>query len=429
MARDLVTWGYNARAWPSLAKASGEIRLKSVSIRTEERAKVWSAGARCLGVRNAIATVVLLLLAALSMANHWGGAITWETDSLFYQATTEQILGADGQVARERIFSGPMSAYERGLEAEAPEEPKRVSDPAWVEYSAPFYARRLLLPALAAALNPLLGLHALEALSLLGFVLVPALLFWLLRFRFSAAASFAVSAAVILWPPLRAWSVFPLTDSAGLVLMIAGLICAVLTIERGSRWLLPWVLCAVALSFTRDITFLLVVSALALFAVRRDRRSAALAATGFAAALPAPLLHGVSEAKLLNFVYADHAIPADTGWGAAIAGYPDNLAHMAGRYLDYAVAEPLVVLIAIGGIVAAFALASRRDPLTVLLWATLPGYLFLLVVGPAFSVFRYELVLIPLMAFGYGCLAERALSVIRSLRGARNEPRFPLVTR
>lgn len=380
-------------------------------------------------MRNAIATIALLVLAALSMANHWGGAITWETDSLFYQATTEQILGADGKVARERIFSGPMSDYERGLEAEAPDEPKRVSDPAWVEYSAPFYARRVLLPAVAAALNPLLGLHALETLSLLGFVIVPALLFWLLRQRFSLAAGFAVSVAFILWPPLRAWSVFPLTDSVGLALLIAGLICAVLTVERGPRWLVPWVLCALALSFTRDITFLLIVSALALLAVRRDRRSAALAATGFAAALPAPLLHGVSEAKLLNFVYADHAIPADTSWGAAISGYPGNLAHMAHRYLEYATSDPLVVLIAIGGIVAAFALARRRDPFTILLWATLPGYLLLLAVGPAFSVFRYELVLVPLMALGYGCLAERALAAIREWREARNGARLPLVSR
>lgn len=380
-------------------------------------------------MRNAIATIALLLLAALSMANHWGGAITWETDSLFYQATTEQILGADGHVARERIFSGPMSDYERRLEAEAPDEPKRVSDPAWVEYSAPFYARRLLLPAMAAALNPLLGLHALETLSLLGFVLVPALLFWLLRRRFSLTASFAVSATTILWQPLRAWSVFPLTDSAGLALLIAGLICAVLTIERGSRWLVPWALCALALSFTRDITFILVVAALGLLVVRRDRRSAALAATGIAASLPAPLLHGVSEAKLLTFVYADHAIPADTSWGAVISGYPGNLAHMVGRYFDYALSDPLVVLLAFAGIVAAFAFGRRRDPFTILLWSTLPGYLLLLAVGPAFSVFRYELVLLPLMAFGYGCLAERALAVVREARGARNEARLPLFSR
>jgi hypothetical protein len=364
------------------------------------------------------------------MAQHWGGPITWETDSLFYQATTEQILGTDGEVARERIFTGPLSDYARGLEAQAPDEPKRVSDPAWVEYSAPFYARRVLLPAMAAALNPILGLHALETLSLLGFVLVPAMLFLLLRRRFSTVASFAVAAAVILWPPLRAWSVFPLTDSAGLVLMIASLICALFVVERGRRWLLPWVLCILALSFTRDITFLLIVSALAMFLVKRDRRSAALAGSGFLASLPAPLLlGGVSEAKLLTFVYADHAVPTDTSWGAVISGYPGNLAHMAGRYLDYAVASPHVVLIAICGIAAAFALAPRRDPLTILLWATFPGYLLLLAIGPAFSVFRYELVLVPLMAFGYGFVAERVLHRVREFSRARNVSLPPLLSR
>jgi hypothetical protein len=369
--------------------------------------------------RNLLAFIALLLLAALSMGKHWGGEISWETDALFYQAKTEQILGADGHVARERIFGGPLSDYERGIEADNPDEPRRVSNPAWVEYNVPFYARRLLLPVLAAALKPVLGLHALETLSLIGFVLIPALLFLLLRRRFSLTASFLVAAAVILWPPLRAWSVFPLTDSTGLALMIAGLLCALFVVERGPRWLIPWVLCVGALSITRDIAFMLVVAAVGLIVLQRSRRSVALAATGFLAALPAPLIHSVSEAKLLAFVFARHSIPTDESWGAVLPKYPGNLVHMAGRYADYAVANPHVVLLAICGILAAFVLAPRRDPLTVLLWATFPGYLLLLTVGPAFSAFRYELVLVPLIAFGYGQLAERALQRVAELRASR----------
>jgi hypothetical protein len=371
-------------------------------------------------MRTALAITALVLLAALSMGRHWGGDITWETDALFYQAKTEQILGADGEVARKRIFTGPLSNYERGLEAQAPAgEPKRVSDPAWVEYCVPFYARRLLLPALAAALNPILGLHALETLSLLAFVLVPALIFLLLRQRFSMTASFAVSAAIILWPPLRAWSVFPLSDSAGLVFLIAGLLCALMVTERGPRWLIPWVLCVGALSITRDAAFMLVIAALAMLVFRRDRRSVALAATGFAASLPAPLMHSVAESKLLAFVFAKHAIPTDTSWGAVLPQYPANVGHMLGRYLDYAVANPHVVLIAVCGVIAAFALAPRRDPLTILVWATFPGYLVFLAVGPAFSGFRYELVLVPLIAFGYGQIAERVISRVKEARAGR----------
>jgi hypothetical protein len=176
----------------------------------------------------------------------------------------------------------------------------------------------------------------------------------------------------------------------------------------------------VALAFTRDIAFIPVIAALGLLAVRRDRRSAALFGSGVLAALPALFVHGVSESKALAYVFADHTIPTDTSWGAVLPEYPANIGHMLGRYVDYAVANPLVVLIAIGGLVAAFALAPRRDSLTILLWSTLPGYLLLMAVGPSFSGFRYELVLVPLIAFGYGVLADRAISRARESKAARD---------
>jgi glycosyltransferase involved in cell wall biosynthesis len=373
-------------------------------------------------VRTAFAVISLTLLAAVSMAAHWAAPIDWETDALFYQAKTEEIQGADAATARQHVFSGPLSRYERQLEVESPDEPARVSDPAWVEYSSGFYARRLVLPALAAALDPLFGVRGLQILSLLGFVLVPGLLFLLLRRRLPFAISGAVAAAVILWPPLRAWSVFPLSDSSGLALLIVSLLCGVLVSERGRRWLVPWFLSVLALAFTRDIAFIPVIAALGLLAARRDRSSAALVGCGMAAALPALLIHGVSESESLAYVFANHTIPTDTGWGAALAGYPGNLGHMLGRYLDYAAANPLVVLLALGGLASAFALPRRRDALTILLWGTFPAYLLLIAIGPAFSAFRYELVLVPLMAFGYAELAERALARLSEPR-ARRRPR------
>lgn len=353
------------------------------------------------------------------MGRHWGGDVSWETDALFYQAKTEQILGKDAKVARQEVFGGPLSSYERGLESQVPGQPRRVSDPAWVEYSSTFYERRLLLPLAAAALDPVFGVRALQILSLLGFVLVPALLFSLLRRRFSFEASFAVAAAVILWPPLRAWSVFPLTDSSGLALLIAALLCGLFALERGRRWLVPWTLCVLALAFTRDIAFMAVVPALTVLAVRRERRALALVGCGIAAALPALMVHGVSESKALAYVFANHTIPSDASWGTVLSEYPSHIGQMAGRYLDYAAAEPLVVLAALAGVLAAFLLAPRRDSLTLLLWGTLPGYLLLLAVGPSFSAFRYELVLVPLIAYGYGFLAERLLRRLAELRAER----------
>ena len=343
-------------------------------------------------MRTAFAVVCLTLLAAISMASHWGGPISWETDALFYQAKTEEIRGTDAATARQQVFGGPLSNYERQLEVEASDEPRRVSDPAWVEYSSGFYARRLLLPALAAAMQPVFGIRALQILSLLGFVLVPALLFLLLRRRLPFAVSGAVAAAVILWPPLRAWSVFPLTDSSGLALLVASLLCAVLVTERGRRWLLPWFASVLALAFTRDIAFIPVIAALGLLAVRRDRTAALLAGTGIAAAIPALVVHGVSESQARAYVFA------------------------------------------LGGLRAAFALAPRRDSLTILLWGTFPAYLLMMAIGPAFSSFRYELVLVPLIAFGYGQLAQRVAARlgerggIRGRRG-RGSPARPGVAR
>jgi hypothetical protein len=364
-------------------------------------------------VRTALAAILLTLLAAISMASHWSGPISWETDALFYQAKSEEIAGTDAATARQEVFGGPLSNYERQLEVEVPDEPHRVSDPAWVEYSSDFYARRLFLPGLAAAMDPVFGVRSLQILSLLGFVLVPALLFLLLRRRLPFAISAAVAAAVIVWPPLRAWSVFPLTDSSGLALLIASLICAALVSERGRLWLVPWFASVLALAFTRDIAFIPVIAALGLLAVRRDRRTVALVATGVAAALPALFVHGVSESQALAYVFANHTIPTDTSWGAVLSDYPGNIGHVLGRYLDYAKANPLVVLTAVGGLVAAFTLAPRRDSLTILLWSTLPGYLLLLAIGPSFSAFRYELILVPLIAYGYGYLADRVLRRIK----------------
>jgi hypothetical protein len=370
-------------------------------------------------VRTALAAFSLSLLAAISMASHWGGPISWETDALFYQSKSEEISGTDATTARRQVFGGPLSGYERGIEAEEPDEPPRVSDPAWVEYSSSFYARRLLLPALAVVIKPIFGLRSLQILSLLGFILIPALLFLLLRRRLPFAVSGALAVAVIVWPPLRAWAVFPLTDSSGLALLIAALLCALLSIERSRRWLAPWFACVIALAFTRDIAFIPVIAALGLLAVRRDRPSLELVGIGVLAALPALFVHGVSESKELAYVFAHHTIPTGTSWGAVLPQYPSNFSQMLGRYGDYAAANPLVVLATLGGLVAAFALAPRRDTLTILLWSTVPGYLLLMAVGPAFSGFRYELVLIPLIAYGYGYLAERVLRRANETKGNR----------
>ena len=84
--------------------------------------------------------------------------------------------------------------------------------------------------------------------------------------------------------------------------------------------------------------------------MRRDRPALTLFGCGVAASLPALFVHGVSESKALAYVFTNHTIPTDTGWGAVLRRLPIQLGHMLGRYADYAVGNPLVVLAALGGI-------------------------------------------------------------------------------
>ena len=58
--------------------------------------------------------------------------------------------------------------------------------------------------------------------------------------------------------------------------------------------------------------------------------------------------------------------------------------------------------------------------LTILVWSTVPGYLLLMAIGPAFSAFRYELVLVPLIASGTADLAERVLQRVDETRADRD---------
>lgn len=362
--------------------------------------------------------VALIFLGVVSMGRNWGGEVLWELDALFYQAHVEQLRGADGQEAIREVFSGPLSERAREIET-ASEDQLRVRDPDWPLYAERFYARRWLLPALGAGVYPVLGEHSLETLSLLAYVAIGPLLFLLLRRRFAQSTAFVVSALALALPPLREWAVFPLTDTAGAALLVAGLLAALAVYERGLRWLPAWVLCVAALSLTRDTAFILVIAAGVLALARRDRRSLALALGGVLAAIPAPLIWSVGVREQLAFVFSDHTVPTDTSWGFVRAEYLSHLGDVADRYADYAAANPHVVLFFVTGIACAFLFTPRRDPFFTLLQGCFAGYLLLLAVGPTFSIFRYELVLLPLAAAGLALGAERALAAVRRARAQR----------
>jgi hypothetical protein len=353
----------------------------------------------------ALAAIFIALVAAGSLARQWGGPIYWETDALFYQAQLLEIRGADKAPTLEKLFQGPDGARARGLDraAQRAGHPPRVTNPAWVAYSTRFYERRQLLPAIGAALYPILGDHSLETLSLLGYVALGVFLFLLLRRRFALSTSMVVAFICLALPPLRNWAIYPLTDTWGAALLAAGLLAGLSVVEHGPKRLPWWILAVVALAFTRDIAFILVLAALTLLVFTRTKRAALLTGTGILAALPAPLfLGGVPLRQLLAYVFNDINIPKSDSWGSVLRGYGPDVRHMLNGYADYLPGHLLVAGIFVVGILLLAFARRGRDPLFLLARGAALGYAAFLVIAPTFSAFRYEIAFIPMLAVGLG---------------------------
>jgi hypothetical protein len=108
--------------------------------------------------------------------SHWSAVPRWTTDGLFYEAQTLEVTGTPAGLARQEVFSGPLgrSAIDGGT---------HIHDRRWIEFSAAFYRRRWVVPAMAAALRPLVGVRGLQTVSLLGYVLVGVFTYLLARLR------------------------------------------------------------------------------------------------------------------------------------------------------------------------------------------------------------------------------------------------------
>jgi hypothetical protein len=368
-----------------------------------------------------LVAAALAATALLTMAGTLDDPVRWTPDGLFYQARSLELQGTDRDVALERVFQGPLGA-ELGRV-----DPDRSGDPDWVAYNAKFYERRITVPAAAAAIEPVAGDKAILDISVAGYVAAILAIFALLLLRFRLPVAAAVTVATIALPALRYHSSFPLTDSWGVALQTAAFVFGLLTLDRGPRWLLPWVAAILLLSFTRDSVWIPIIAAFGVTLNQRSKDSLLLLGSAFAAALPALLIFSLPLQDLLATMLNGIQPSADTSWSFIADRYPgafvDLLQADGGHVRDGAWYSAAFL---IGGLALLFLLGwgRRRTPASTFLQAgALAGVAYILVV-PIFSAFRLELVCVPMAAFGLALGAEWAIERLPQVAWART-PALP----
>ncbi|MBN1529105.1 MAG: hypothetical protein JW895_08590 [Thermoleophilaceae bacterium] len=367
-----------------------------------------------------LVAVALAGAALLSMAGSLGDPVRWPPDGLFYQARSLELRGESSEAALRETFGGPLGAELRRR------DPARSGDMDWVRYNTQFYERRVALPAAAAALDPLAGDRALLDLSVAGYVAAVLAIFGLLLLRFRLPIAAAVTLATLLLPALTDHSAYPLTDSWGLALETAALASGLLVLDRGPRWLVPWVASIFVLSLTRDSMWIPIAGAAFLTLRYRSRLSAYLLGSGIAAAIPVTLAFSAPMKELMAMMLNDGIQPVrDPSWGFVAERWPGavvDLLQADGGYVRDGAWYSAGYLIV--GLVLLFALGRSersRQWLTFLRAAAVAGALSVLVV-PIFSAFRLDLVCVPMAAFGLGLGVER----VAAAAGRLAWPRVPV---
>ncbi len=372
--------------------------------------------------------VVLLLAAGLLLA--LPGLVLHgdpNSDGLFYEVQAKELQGESHDQAMHEVFDSERARETAAIEDE-PSGAYRVLNPAWQRFSAQFYERRWLVPGLAIAVAEVTGESigtAVKTVSMLGYALIGAILFLLLRRRFGVSTSILGALACLLLPPLYRWSFGQFVDSWGVLLETLGLLALVLVADRGLRWLPLWIGAMLLLSITRDATMILGIAALWLAVGQwrrreRLRRNVWILVAGAAAAVPALLLGGAPVRENLAYIYAGYEIPTDISWGHVIAGYPAQLWVTIEGNLTYPLdhgAAGLVLYAVVAVALAAIALVALRRPRGDAYWlmahGAIVGCVVLLLVANNPQGYRLELVFVPAIATGFAIALSRFLELSR----------------
>lgn len=355
---------------------------------------------------------VATALASIACVNVWStfhDPVEWTPDALYYQVTLLELRGVSHEEALAETFAGPLAAELRVR------DPEHVGNAEWVEFNEPFYERRIAVPLVGAAIEPAAGERSLLLVSLAGYIASVLAVFGLLLLRFRLAIAAGVALATVFLPALVHHSSFPLTDSWGLALETTAFAAAILTLDRGRRWLAPWVIVIALLSFTRDTAWIPIL-AIGWCAWRlRSRDALWLFGTGLAAALPALLAFRVPVRDLLAQLLSEGDLPTDTSWSFIAGAFPGAVVELAranGGFLRDG--EWYTGLYLVGGVLLLLALAVRghyrRSRTTRLMTVGVVAGLLYVLAAPLFSAFRLELVLVPMAAYGIALGASLALA-------------------
>lgn len=378
------------------------VRLRRPMI--DGRPRLWADAGCCLAV--------VCVGVALSVPS-WSAPIAWAGDNVAYQAKMLHYAGASTAVAESDAFHLEVGYATANGDSVADARARFRSNMVW-------FRRRALVPAVASRLYPRLGSRSIQAVSIAAYVLLGAALFVFLRLRFSSLHAAGVAALTLVFPPLRRWSVDPLTDSAALLFLVCALTTAALTLKSGRRWLIPWVLALALGSVTRE-TIVAPVLAAGVLAAWRTRRAPILLLAGVAAVAPAMLLLRFPFKEAFAEAAARQLrVPVDTSFLALLEHWLFLALTLPVRDV---LTEPVWTLVLVAAV--AF-VALRRDDSTVgqVARASALGGLLYLASFPFVTNLRLELVLVPAAAYGVALASESAarvghLALARFARGQR----------
>jgi hypothetical protein len=361
---------------------------------------------RTLILREAVALVALVALACGVAASEWRSDFQWKPDSLFYRSQVLRIQGVAKDEALRRVFQGPLAAPRREREASLSPAERKVSNPAWVQYSSRFYERRWVVPLVAAAFDPVLGTRGLLAASLLGYVLVAPFLYLLLRLFFPIWIALLAAGLCLLLQPLRYWAGLPLTDSFGVAVECLALAAGVLVLTRGARWLPLWILSCLVLSFTRDASVIAVTGAVAVSLWKPTRRSVLLALTGIAASLPAPLAFGAPLRQSIAYTLNGFTPPANPTWDFVSHHYLSGAHSLVKNNLHWLGHHPIDAVLLVGGFCCLVLLRAGTAKTRLFVYGAAIAAIALDLLEPNYTAFRLELLFVPFAALGLAAAAS-----------------------